>query len=426
MSDNSVSLSRRSALHLMAAGAAGLALPAASSDALAHTTGSSHTHLRNGEILGTPDFGNRQRLGLLAGVRPYRPEGVRLETQRLAEGKFLIHNYGHGGAGITLSWGCAADVDRRVKALIAQRAVQSGKSIGIIGSGVCGLTVATELRKSFPRTRIVIYTRDAVRDTTSYVAGGQFSPSGMTKPYERRLRELHALVKASHAKIQEYRRNRTARTYGIAVRNNYSFTRHGSFDIGMPCDVVPQPRTGLLPFANLNTVNGWEYETFVLNPMIMLPALQRDLERSRMVTFQRTTVTLSRIADLHRTTHDIIINCSGMGAQNLVNDRTLTPIKGQLVRLRNPAQLKYFFSESCSALGADATYLFCRQDDIVVGGTYEVGLDNRTPVVRETNAFLDRMKNLFTGSTRVCIDPNVRPVQMPLPAHRLQCPSPGT
>jgi D-amino-acid oxidase len=43
------------------------------------------------------------------GLRPGRPS-VRLEAQRLADGRALIHNYGHGGAGVTLSWGCARAV----------------------------------------------------------------------------------------------------------------------------------------------------------------------------------------------------------------------------------------------------------------------------------------------------------------------------
>ncbi len=45
-----------------------------------------------------------------AGIRPCRPE-VRLETE-MVNGRQIIHNYGHGGAGVTLSWGCADDVVR--------------------------------------------------------------------------------------------------------------------------------------------------------------------------------------------------------------------------------------------------------------------------------------------------------------------------
>lgn len=44
------------------------------------------------------------------GLRPFRKTGVRIERARLHDGRCLVHNYGHGGAGFTLSWGCAAEV----------------------------------------------------------------------------------------------------------------------------------------------------------------------------------------------------------------------------------------------------------------------------------------------------------------------------
>jgi D-amino-acid oxidase len=44
------------------------------------------------------------------GLRPFRRSGVRLERDRLRDGRTVIHNYGHGGAGFTLSWGCATHV----------------------------------------------------------------------------------------------------------------------------------------------------------------------------------------------------------------------------------------------------------------------------------------------------------------------------
>jgi D-amino-acid oxidase len=50
------------------------------------------------------------------GLRPYRKSGVRVEADQMADGRTLIHNYGHGGAGFTLSWGCARSVLDLVKA----------------------------------------------------------------------------------------------------------------------------------------------------------------------------------------------------------------------------------------------------------------------------------------------------------------------
>jgi D-amino-acid oxidase len=44
------------------------------------------------------------------GLRPFRRSGLRLEHDQLRNGRSVIHNYGHGGAGFTLSWGCAEEV----------------------------------------------------------------------------------------------------------------------------------------------------------------------------------------------------------------------------------------------------------------------------------------------------------------------------
>lgn len=54
------------------------------------------------------DFSDPDILDIRVGLRPARDE-VRLETEEFGNG-VVIHNYGHGGAGYTLSWGCAQDV----------------------------------------------------------------------------------------------------------------------------------------------------------------------------------------------------------------------------------------------------------------------------------------------------------------------------
>jgi D-amino-acid oxidase len=55
-------------------------------------------------------------IGTRVGLRPYRKSGVRVEAGRLADGRAMIHNYGHGGAGFTVSWGCARTVLKLVRA----------------------------------------------------------------------------------------------------------------------------------------------------------------------------------------------------------------------------------------------------------------------------------------------------------------------
>jgi D-amino-acid oxidase len=62
-----------------------------------------------------PRLEQAKLLGANVGLRPGRPE-VRLEAEPFASGRLVVHNYGHGGAGVTLSWGCADEVCELVRA----------------------------------------------------------------------------------------------------------------------------------------------------------------------------------------------------------------------------------------------------------------------------------------------------------------------
>jgi D-amino-acid oxidase len=64
-------------------------------------------------LAGAPVLGHR------VGLRPVR-DGVRLEVQTMGGGRHLVHNYGHGGAGVTLSWGCAESVRTKIAAIIGR------------------------------------------------------------------------------------------------------------------------------------------------------------------------------------------------------------------------------------------------------------------------------------------------------------------
>ncbi|MFI6805080.1 NAD(P)/FAD-dependent oxidoreductase [Streptomyces luteogriseus] len=60
-----------------------------------------------------PEIAGARVLGHRVGLRPTRPS-VRLERDALPGGRLLVHNYGHGGAGVTVAWGCAEEAARMV------------------------------------------------------------------------------------------------------------------------------------------------------------------------------------------------------------------------------------------------------------------------------------------------------------------------
>ncbi|MET9518953.1 FAD-dependent oxidoreductase [Streptomyces sp. NPDC002994] len=61
-----------------------------------------------------PEVAGARVLEHRVGLRPARVGGVRLEGERLASGGWCVHNYGHGGAGVTVAWGCAREAARLV------------------------------------------------------------------------------------------------------------------------------------------------------------------------------------------------------------------------------------------------------------------------------------------------------------------------
>src|SRR5579863_10115460 len=99
-------------------------------------------------------------------TRPFRAQGPRLEAQRLAD-KTVIHHYGHGGSGWSLSWGMGYEA--------MQLALATGeRDIGVIGCGAIGLTTAVLLART--GARVTIYAKDLPPFTRSSWATGVFTP----------------------------------------------------------------------------------------------------------------------------------------------------------------------------------------------------------------------------------------------------------
>ncbi|MGL4397731.1 MAG: FAD-dependent oxidoreductase [Hyphomicrobium sp.] len=350
----------------------------------------------------------------VAAVRPHREDGVRVEKMLpIGEGgqrRYLIHNYGHGGGGITLSFGCASVVADKVQEIIADLGGGDIRpSVAIIGTGIIGLTTADAIKRRFERLPITIYAKDIeLSKTCSWVAGGQFEPSGIWRrhlsPPQKR-NEMSEYLRRSVARIEQLRPRWSQ--YGIAERANFSLSEGiGGFDNDIVRPVIRGPRCGPLPFRNLS-VQGREYGTWLVNPRILMPRLVRDLN-DRGVYRQRRAVSgmLARYGVSQNffaaVDEQIVINCTGLEAGRLADDPKVIPIKGQIVRIRNPDPSRYNYFFSGSSCEDFPNYMFCRQSDIVLGGTWEVGENNATANDNTAEAIMRRLRRLFGGNTAGC------------------------
>ena len=399
--DDGRSVSRRGALRLGASAAlAGLFAPVLARRAEAQA-------LRGGQILPAPNF-NLQPADytIVARNRPARTGGIKIGPDAVLTreiNKYVIHNYGHGGAGITLSFGCAMQVKTHVADYIA--ALPHGARLpraAVLGSGIIGLTVAKELRDAWPAMAIRVLTKSrSIQQTASIIAGGQFAPSGVFGEYQRTHKEstLLDLVTASKAHIKSYFADGSYIKYGIRERYNYSLTEVPELKFCGP-SLIPVNK-GLLPFQNLRTVEGYEYSTYLIEPAIIMPELVKELNRKKVPIAWSTPVASK--AAMARLPEDIIINCTGLDAGDLVADQAVYPIKGQLVVLKkNSQKLKYFVSGGCAG---QTFYMFARSSDIVVGGTYETCVPHPAPEpdAADCARILKRAQSVFDGKPEDCL-----------------------
>lgn len=373
--------SRREALRLAAAAvAAALASPAFAEETPACAAAD--------PLRASPDF--RHVLRFVAGERPFRRGSYRLEGVQEGD-SFVIHNYGHGGAGITMSWGCALQV-RRIYLDYEQRS--RFPEIAVLGAGAMGLTAAALLDELKLGLRITIYAGSFPPHTTSDIAGGQWFPASV----DHEGRRDHEQILRDSFRMHEARGG----GFGVFRRRNFVLQPTSGFD-RVPRDLVPEPRCYAdLPFSRLRGP-GRSFETLLVEPPIFLRRLLRDLRRSPNIRMVRRL--FASREEVARLPERIVVNCTGLGAGSLWGDNALVPVKGQLVLLPPQPRLNYLLSGFGCSSGEEGRewlqYLFPRHDGVVVGGTSEHGRTGG-PDPAVCRELLRRMARLFAGDRSAC------------------------
>ena len=100
-------------------------------------------------------------------LRPFRTKGPNLSVEQIGNAT-VVHNYGHSGAGWSLSWGSA---DMQVQKAMSL----SPKKVAVIGCGIIGLTSALMAQRA--GAEVTIYTRELLQRTRSVRANGSWTPA---------------------------------------------------------------------------------------------------------------------------------------------------------------------------------------------------------------------------------------------------------
>lgn len=305
----------------------------------------------------------------VVGLRPFRERGFVVRAEPFGRRRTLVHNYGHGGAGVTMSWGSA------------QLAIEAGLGASeevawaVIGAGVMGLTTALLLLQH--GRQVTIYAEDLPPYVTSNIAAAAWGPAS-----------LHRRAVISDSYVAQFRR--AARlsqrafqhfvadpAYGVSWMRHYNLLRTPPELPWEPAlegdDLYPGLGLDAQAARAFKTPHAVSYFTLMIDPDLYLRALLADVQRWGGRIVRRR---FADADDVARLKERAIVNCAGLGAGALFGDAEMYPVRGQLTLLLPQAGVDYGYV----AGGPDGLlYMFPRQSAIVLGGTIEHGVSDLTP-----------------------------------------------
>lgn len=280
-------------------------------------------------------------------TRPFRATGPRIETERLGR-KTVVHNYGHGGSGWSLSWGSSTLAMRLVKETGANE-------VAVIGAGALGLTSALLAQRAGLKVRI--YAKDRFPDVRSTFATGSWTPNSrfctqeaMTPEIASRWEEMTRITHRFYQHMLGLPGN------PIEWRDGYQLSSK-PFDPdskrerpGEPeypelekrvRDLTPrrqelEPGTHPFPTPYVRRNTTMMYNITAYSKMLMT-----DFLTAGGVIETREFEKPGDIAKLREKT---VINCTGYGARALFGDESVIPVRGQLMKLIPQADIEYGLS----------------------------------------------------------------------------------
>jgi glycine/D-amino acid oxidase-like deaminating enzyme len=296
-------------------------------------------------------------------LRPFRAAGPRLDVERVGD-KTVIHNYGHGGSGWSLSWGSSS--------IAVEKAMQVGeRDVAVIGCGALGLTSATLLQRA--GAKVTIYAKERPPEVRSARATGTWSPDSRVA--------LTNSVAPDFPALWENMCRRSFHTYesylGMAG-NPVEWTDRYTLSDNSPAeDLANSRREDPLGFAhyqdrvadltprNLDLPPGshpfpTRYAQRTSSLMFNIAGYSRQLVNDFLVEGGKIErVEFHAPTELSQLAQKVVINATGYGARALWKDESVVPVRGQIAWLIPQPEVNY-------GVNYKGVYIMARRDGIVV------------------------------------------------------------
>ena len=341
----------------------------------------------NGQIF-APVRATKDRLfDITVCLRPFRAAGPRLDTETIGD-TLIVHNYGHGGSGWSLSWGSSTMA-------VSKAMAGSPRQVAVIGGGALGLTSAILAQRA--GAQVTIYAKDQLPQTRSARATGSWTPDSriaLTDAAGPKFGDLWETM--ARTSFKTYRSYLGLPGDPVAWRDRYILSdlspdeQHGHH--------APDP----LGFAHYeDRLSDIEPAFETLAPG-STPFPTRSVRKTSQMQFNLADYGHTLMSDFfaaggrfeRREFHapsefgglkeKVVINCPGYGARALWRDESIVPVRGQIGWLIPQPEVTYGYFY-------DGVNVVSRSDGIVVqavsGGDMRGYKDeNETPDRAESEA----------------------------------------
>jgi len=287
-------------------------------------------------------------------------------------------------------------------------------NIVIIGAGVVGLSTAYRIKKDLndiTKLKITIISEKFYNETTSYGSGGLWEPYQILGTPDNKINEWG---KNAFDHFLELYNSPFGAEAGIQLLTAYNLLEENQ-----EC-IIPSWKDIVFNFKILNSndiqkmslpkrfVKGFTFGTLVIDQKYYMRYMTNELYKMG-IKFEQKKV--NNLEELYNKNYDAIINCTGLGSYTLINDTSMYPIRGQVMRVKAPWMNNIWF------FGSPTRYIIPNVDTVVLGGTAQKNNWDTSSSREDINNILDDIYEVFPSMQDAPIESTwagLRPGRTPL------------